>query len=181
MKIPIFEEIKIDDFMSETYFDDIEEDKIGRVPTYFNLIGLKRSLALEVINKLQGHLKTKNKNPYFPYPTYLVSNLSFKEYELSYNLPLLRLKVVKSVNDLPDHFFKKVKRPNAKELGLLSKLYMKVDKLEFLNLNELQQSFIKSSLSDKELFERAKELSFLEKIFYAIQEKHKKKSHKHHE
>ena len=71
---------------------------------------------------------------------------------------------VRSVKDLPEHFFKKVKRPNNKELQLLNKLSLKVDKIKNLELYKISQDLKDSANSQKKLYAETKELHFLETL-----------------
>jgi hypothetical protein len=164
MKIPIFEEITISDFIYPSIKLTFEKARIGRVPSYINLSTIKKSDLITLIPILEELLKELKLHARFPYPTYLIC-----QYGHSSQFPIVR-----SSKYLPDHFFKKVKRPNNKELQLMNKLNLKVEKLNNLEINKIITEFNETCTPQKKLFEISKELYFLETIFDHLFEKPKK-------
>ena len=93
-------------------------------------------------------------HPLFPYPLYIVTDKAVKSI-----LPRAR-----TVKDLPEHYFKKIKRPNNKELQLLNKLSLKVDKIKNLELYKIITEFKNSTEAQRQLYNETKELYFLETL-----------------
>jgi hypothetical protein len=161
MKIPVFEEIILSSCSEEYLLHLFSDSRVGKVPSYINLFQLKNTDLNDLVLCLEKIFIELKINAKFPYPTYLIYNKN-----VSAMFP-----IVPSTKDLPDHFFKKVKRPNNKELQLLNKLSIKVDKLNNLNQDKIISSFFDSSLAQKELFMTTKELYFLEIINHQLSEK----------
>jgi hypothetical protein len=154
MKIPIFEEIILKTLTVEELTLFVKDSKIGKVPTYLNLSSLKKPEMDRLIINLE-HLILENKiHPLFPYPLYIISTLPITSI-----FPWAR-----SVKELPEHYFKKIKRPNNKELQLLNKLYLKINKIQNLELYKNVSDFKNSSENQRELYNQTKELYFLENI-----------------
>lgn len=168
MKIPVFEEIILTDFNYDHLKSLFADSKIGKVPTYINLSILKKSDLNSIIELLESVFEELKLHSRFPYPTYLISHLPAES-----SFPL-----VSSTKELPDHFFKKVKRPNNKELQLLNKLDLKVDKLTNLDSIKILDNFEETSFPQRALFELSKELYFLEKIYKHLNDKTHEKQKK---
>ena len=164
MKIPIFEEIRLNDTNVDQLRLLVSESRIGAVPSYLNIGNLKKEERDLLILNLEQVILEYGIHPMFPYPLYLVSTNPVKSIFPS----------VRSVKELPEHFFKKVKRPNNKELQLLNKLSLKVNKIKNLELYKIISTFKSSSASQKELYNETKELYFLEMLSSRIFEKQKK-------
>jgi hypothetical protein len=81
---------------------------------------------------------------------------------------------VRVIRDLPEHYFKKVKRPSNKELQLLNKLSLKVDKINNLELYKIIGELKDSADSQRKLYSETKELHFLETLHSRFFEKSKK-------
>ncbi len=164
MKIPIYEEILIDNFDIENIKIQIEESRIGQVPAYINLAGMKKQEIEILVANLEQILVDLNLHPNFPYPLYLITPTRPKTF----------LNCVNSVKELPDHFFKKVKRPTNKEIYLLNKLSIKVEKIKNLDLYNLLNKLDDDSISQELLFLETKELYFLEELKSVLQDGVKK-------
>ncbi len=157
MKIPIFEEIILHGQGREFLTDYIPLSKIGRVPTYINTLKLKKNELVKFLDELELTLLKNNLSPIYPYPLYVLAE------EMTYynSIPIVR-----SVNDLPEHFFKKVKRPNNKEMQLLNKLYLRVEKVNNLEMDELFANLIEQSVTQKDLYNETKNLYFFETLHH---------------
>ena len=164
MKIPIFEEIILSDHTPHKMKSHLEESRVGTVPTYINLSQIKKEDTITLVQHLEDIFSELNFHPRFPYPTYIVTKFSFDSI-----FPL-----VKTARELPEHFFKKVKRANNKELQLLNKLSLKVDKINNLELIRITEQFNETRFTQRKLYELSKELHFLETINEQIFEKQKK-------
>jgi hypothetical protein len=154
MKIPIFEEIPIEEINAEQLKIMVSSSKIGRVPCYINLSQQKKEKIAEVIITLEQLLLENNLHPAFPYPLYLIVT----------NDPNSFIPWVHSVKELPEYFFKKVKRPTNKEISLLNKLSIRSDKIRNLGNYKLLNEFKQTALEQKMLFSKTKHLYFLEKL-----------------
>lgn len=164
MKIPIFEEILLSEMTAEKLRVIVSDSRIGRVPCYLNLSGLKKEELHQTIINLEQIILEHNLHPLFPYPLYIVCATPIKGL-----LPWVR-----TVKDLPEHYFKKVKRPNNKELQLLNKLSLKVDKIKNLDLYKIINEFKDSTEEQRALYTVTKELYFLETLHSRLFEKPKK-------
>ena len=163
MKIPIFEEILLNELSKEKIRILISDSRIGKVPCYINLSNFKKSDIEELVMNLEQLILEKNLHPLFPYPLYIVT-----DFNLNTIIPKTR-----TVKDLPDHYFKKVKRPNNKELQLLNKLSIKVDKIKNLELYKVISNFRHTAVMQKKLYNETKELYFLENLYTQLCENKK--------
>lgn len=165
MKIPIFEELFFENFELDYLKEKLLDSRIGKVPTYINLTTLPKEDQNDTVIIIKELFLELNLNPRFPYPCYLI---------LDKNIDLY-FPTVATVKELPDHFFKKVKRPNNKELQLLNKLSLKVEKIRNLDMNRIMEDLITTNISQKKLYDNTKELYFLEILNYKLIEKEKAK------
>jgi hypothetical protein len=161
MKIPVFEEVIITKFEYEHLKAELADSRIGKVPTFINLITQKKSDLNAIIAELENVFLELKLHARFPYPTYLISHSACESI----------FPFVVSTQELPDHFFKKVKRPNNKELQLLNKLDLKVDKLSNLDRKKILTQFNETSIPQKKLYNISKELHFLEMIHQQLHDK----------
>jgi hypothetical protein len=164
MKIPIFEEILLSEMTTEKLRVIVSDSRIGKVPCYLNLTSLKKDEMERLILNLEQIILEHNLHPLFPYPLYIVSSIPAKSI-----FPWVR-----TVKDLPEHYFKKIKRPNNKELQLLNKLSLKVDKIKNLELYKIINEFKDSSESQRNLYNETKELYFFETLNSRLFDKPKK-------
>jgi hypothetical protein len=168
MKIPIFEEVLLKGTGHDDILDVVLDSRIGKVPCYINLSNYSSDdFDLTILNLEQVFLE-QSIHPCFPYPVYIIYPKSSRTI----------IPVVRTVKDLPEHYFKKVKRPNNKELQLLNKLSLKVDKIKFLELYKISQDLKETSISQKDLYRETKELYFLEVLNAKLFEKNKTKNPK---
>jgi hypothetical protein len=172
MKIPVFEEIILSRFDFEdngNYLrSEFQHSRVGKVPTYINLTSVAKSDLNILVLALEKTFEELKLHTRFPYPTYLIC-----EYPLESIFP-----IVLSTKELPEHFFKKIKRPNNKELQLLNKLGLTVDKLTNFDRNKILDEFIDTSVPQRKLYEISKELYFLETIYKHLNEKQNEKQKK---
>ncbi len=164
MKIPIFEEILLNEMEANKLRILVADSRIGKVPCYINLTGLSKPKIDQLILDLEHIILEYNLHPLFPYPLYLVTTIPTKSV----------FPTVRTVKDLPEHYFKKVKRPNNKELQLLNKLSLKVDKIKNLELYKILNEFRETKDSQRMLYAETKELYFLETLNAKLLDKSKK-------
>lgn len=165
MKIPIFEEIALTSLVRSDLKYIAQDSKIGKVPCYINLTSLSLQRLKDTVLILEDVILSENLNPLFPYPVYVVTPENIKTI----------FPTVRTIKDLPEHFFKKVKRPSNKELILLNKLTLKIDKIKNLKLTEIYNDLLDSAVKQKELYLVTKELHFLEMINFQLNVKAKRK------
>ena len=166
MKIPIFEEILLKGFSINDLKSVVEDSRIGKVPCYVNFSNYNAEDLETAIINLEQVILEFSIHPRFPYPFYVITSITVRTI----------LPSVRSVKDLPEHYFKKVKRPNNKELQLLNKLSLKVDKIKNLELYKIAQELKDSGASQRKLYAETKELHFLETINHILFEKTKSKN-----
>lgn len=166
MKIPIFEEVLLKGTSLSELHSVVEDSKIGKVPCYLNLSNFKSDEVETLVINLEQVILEAALHPRFPYPLFLVTEKSVKSL----------FPCVKSVKELPEHYFKKVKRPNNKELQLLNKLSLKVDKIKNLQLYKVTQDLKDTADTQKKLYVETKELHFLERLNHVLFETKKTKS-----
>lgn len=164
MKIPIFEEIQLIDLNTEKMRIIVSDSKIGKVPCYINLSNLDKTTLKKTVSELEEMMNEYNLSYDFPYPLYIIS-----PFQPRTNLPWSQ-----SVRDLPEHYFKKVKRPNNKEINLINKLSIKIEKIKNLNIFKSLEEFKKTSKLQRKLYNETLELHFLEKVESKILKKAKK-------
>lgn len=161
MKIPIFEEILLSEMTAEKLRIIVSDSRIGKVPCYLNLTALKKEEIESLIINLEQIILEHSLHPLFPYPLYIVT-----PYAMNTLFPTVR-----SVKDLPEHYFKKIKRPNNKELQLLNKLSLKVDKIKNLEIYKIIGDFKRTTEAQRNLYNETKELYFLETLHSKLFEK----------
>jgi hypothetical protein len=154
MKIPIFEEIILKGHSSTEIHASLEDSRIGKVPAYINLHQVKNDDLETLVMNLEQVILEIQAHPRFPYPLFLITRKSLHSL----------IPTVRTVSELPEHYFRKVKRPNNKELQLLNKLSLKVDKIKNLELYKVMEKFKESAEAQKKLYQETKELFFLEAI-----------------
>lgn len=166
MKIPIFEEILLKGSALADIQLVVDDSRIGKVPCYINLTHYQATELENAIMNLEQVILESALHPRFPYPLYVITTKPVRTL----------FPTVRTVKDLPEHYFKKVKRPNNKELQLLNKLSLKVDKIKNLQLYKITQELKDSSDMQRRLYSETKELHFLEVLNAALLEKPKPKT-----
>jgi len=166
MKIPIFEELLLKGSSLSDIQLVVDDSRIGKVPCYINLTHYTGNDLDTAIMNLEQVILEASLHPRFPYPLYIITTKAVRTL----------FPTVRSVKDLPEHYFKKVKRPNNKELQLLNKLSLKVDKIKNLQLYKIIQDLRDSSDTQRRLYSETKELHFLEVLNSALFEKPKSKT-----
>jgi hypothetical protein len=164
MKIPIFEEILLSEMSAEKLRIIVSDSRIGKVPCYLNLTSLNQTDTESLITNLEKIILDHNLHPLFPYPLYIITPIATKSL----------FPTVRAVKDLPEHYFKKVKRPSNKELQLLNKLSLKVNKIKNLELYKILAEFKHATSTQRNLYNETKELYFLETLYSKMYEKGKK-------
>ncbi|WP_417334931.1 hypothetical protein [Halobacteriovorax marinus] len=162
MRIPIYEELVLDNFSPEYLKEKFKESRIGSLPMYTSLYNITDEEKESAITNIEQALKDLHKNPLFPYPYYIVSETPVRGATIS---------VFSSVDELPSHYFKKSKRLKNKELLLLSKVGVLCEKVLNMPLYDNQKVIRDSANDQRNLYKQTKELNFYEEVAFALQEK----------
>ncbi len=158
MKIPIFEEISVNPTELDSLPEKIRTRKSADCPAYFLLKGVKLNVQLAFLNELKKVLQREGLHPFFPFPLYIVSDKLLTD-DL--------IPIVPTVDELPRHFYSKVKRPKKEEIDILAKNAILVERLRNLDLFA-KQALLNRRTSDRELYELTRESYFYEKILEEI-------------
>jgi len=151
MKIPVFNEI----ILEGTSFDEIKKSlrkmHVGQGPTYLVMDEWQDEEFYDILSKLAQITNEMGYNVKLPFPFYIITS------SIDYH-PIFP--VAKSVNDLPSHFRKKVKRLKSKEHSLLAKVEVLSEKLINMELAEKIKKHRDRSSLNKELYKLSSELNF---------------------
>jgi len=158
MKIPIFEELILKDLSLDCFVEVTIQKNIGKVPYYINLKQHKPEDYAQLLSDLENYFILSNLSPRFPYPVYLLLNEKINHFFPNET----------DVKNLPQHYFRKVRRPNIKEIHLLQKLFVKIERVHNLNLNQIKDEIDQQRNNHKKLYTQAKKISILESIINAL-------------
>lgn len=161
MKIPIFEEILYEPPSFVSLINTLKHSNVGKLPTYINLLPLNEAQTLDFVGRLEDYIFQNNLNPLFPYPIYLVTHFSIKSV----------FPHVKNKQELPEFFFTKARRPGMKDMQLLHKLEIKIEKIKNIRIFEMTDILKENSQSQRHLYNLSKQLHFLEFINQSLKER----------
>lgn len=160
MRIPVFEEIVIRNAQYDHLYKTLLQSNVGIVPSYINTHLVKREEINSLIPNIVKILTELNIYPYFPYPLYVVSS-SLADAKV--------IPVVRSIKDLPNHFFARVKRLKGREVKLLNKDRMLSSKISNVPLF-VKHFQLKSLLNTQnDLYDKCKEIDFYQKIIQQLE------------
>ncbi|MGK0367897.1 MAG: hypothetical protein ACI9QD_001037 [Thermoproteota archaeon] len=115
--------------------------------------------AKKVIGALERFIAKKQIPISFPYPIYILC-----EFE-NYNG---RLNIVTNRINLPKLFIRKEKKPNIKEVNLLNKNQLKIDKINSTPQKEIQAKIRNIAIKHKEIYLESFEGEYLESLIRKI-------------
>jgi hypothetical protein len=162
MRIPIYEELILEQFTLEYLRKKLSNSKVGLVPMYtsFHVLSEKeRPTAAMNIEQIMIELEI---HPKFPYPFYIISETPIRSIGIS---------VFSNVESLPSHFFKKAKRLKNKELALLNKTTLLAEKVINNDLFKKDEDLNEGYIGQKKLYRKSKELHFYEQVLHDLNEK----------
>lgn len=159
MRIPIYEEISLEEHDLQSILAIFKEKKFGQVPYYISTSNINLDFISEALNNISEALIILNVSALFPYPIYIISQ---KEC-LHPNLNILQ-----SVNMLPKHFFNKIRRLKTKETSLLTKTTLIASKITNQNITEKIDTLTKIVKPQRSLYEYSKEIHFYETILAGL-------------
>ena len=156
IKLPFYDEIRIDKKDPESWKATIENLKFGTIPVYFFLNELEEEMQEQFISLFFNVVNEKKFNLFFPYPIYIVSS-TIKRYGKK-NI------IFKSKKDLPVFFKKDLQKLKARELDALKKILFNAERVG--NIDEFKKlKFIKeNALKQKKLFNLTNEFNFFQNI-----------------
>ena len=156
IKLPFYDEIRIDKQDIESWKKIIENIKFGTIPIYFYLNDLEEDIQNNFIHLFFEITDEKKFNLFFPYPVYIVSSTS-KDFET-------KKIIFKSKKDLPVFFKKDLQKLKARELDSLKKILLNAERIS--NIDEFKKlKFIKENAKkQKKLFDLTKEFNFFQNI-----------------
>ena len=155
MKLPIFQEIKLNNYSVNELVESFKLQEVGLFPTYLILNTTSLEETREALDNLAGAFAQLNINPKFPYPFYAVTDIV----HFHKSVP-----ICSSVDELPAHFDRTVKRLKGRELALLNKANLLKDKVVNLPYYERLQKLKKSMKGQRELYNTTKKLNFYEDL-----------------
>lgn len=166
MRIPVYEEINLDNYDLGAVCDLFKTKKLSQVPMYIIIHHLKGEELEVALNNIAEALIMLNIHPKFPYPLYIVTRESTNHSSLP---------IVPSVEELPRHFHKKARRLKTKELILLSKCTILGRKVDNINLHQRFRQISKNAPSQRALFDMCKEVYFYDRVMDGINSRLDKK------
>jgi len=155
MRVPVYEELIIKNTDVMSVVDVLRKSKVGRGPTYLNLNDIVESKTVNILNTLVEALKILKISPFFPYPLYVISSISPQHIPLPF---------LDNLEQLPSHFFSKIKRLNSKELDLTHKISTLTERIANQPIEARRNELKKSMKTQKKLFHLTKEQAFYERL-----------------
>jgi hypothetical protein len=156
MRIPIYQELILRNENSTELLNVLEVNKVGHVPCYFLTHLIAENKLPQLLTELEKAMNQIGISPRFPYPIYIIS-----EHLDHHNF----FPTAQSVEDLPKHFFKKVKRPGVKESQILSRNTVLLSKVNNQPCEDKMQLLKAWQEGQKKLSDLSKELFFYQTIF----------------
>ena len=156
IKLPFYEEIRIDKKDIESWKVIIENLKFGTSPIYFFLNDLEEQLQEKFISLFFDIIKDRKFNLFFPYPVYIISST-----EKSFGTKNI---IFKSKKELPVFFKKDLQKLKARELDSLKKILLNAERIS--NIDEFKKlNFIKENAKKQRvLFNLTSEFNFFQNI-----------------
>jgi hypothetical protein len=159
MRIPIFEEIEVKKFDLNSLNKFFVNKKLRRGPHYIDLTKLSSAFVVEAMDNIAIALEKLNIHPEFPFPFYIITEACSSHKVLQ---------VSKSVDDLPAHFVRRVKRLKNKELAVLNKTLLLAEKLSNQEVKEIINDLKSCYGPQKELYQNCREINFYQHILDQI-------------
>ena len=166
MRIPIYEELLLDDYSKEYLLTKLSKSKVGQVPMYTSFHNISAKERPTAAMNIELVMKELDIHPNYPYPFYIISETPLRSITIS---------VFDVVESLPSHYFKRAKRLKNKELALLNKTTLLAEKVINNDLYEKMEDLKEGYKGQKVLYRKSKELSFYENILNDLEKKAKAK------
>ncbi len=156
MKIPVFEVIELEEVTQESVKKLIASGRIGKAPLNIVLNTLDLEMARKAVEQLLDYLISEKISAKFPYPIYIISEVLEEHPEIE---------IMKTIEDVPSHFKRRVKRLTNKEQLFLNKSNSISEKLIKSQIGDINSELFKYFSKQRELFDLTKELHFYNQIF----------------
>jgi hypothetical protein len=164
IKLPFYDEIKIEPKDLFSIEKIIEKSKIGKVPIYFDISHLNKKHQKEFLKDFFELAKNNDLNLYFPYPVYIVSNLE--------ETGSVKTKLIfKKTDDLPCFYKKDLQKLRAKEVSILKKIFFNSERINNLENQPKLNFVVENAKNQKLLFELTKEFNFFKNVLDELDSK----------
>jgi hypothetical protein len=162
MRVPVYEEVIIKNTDVMSVVDVLRKSKVGRGPTYLNLAETLESKTVNILNTLVEALKILKISPYFPYPLYVISPIRPQNIDMPF---------LDTVEQLPNHFFSKIKKLNSKELDLNHKISTLTERIANQPIETRRKELKDSMKIQKKLYHLTKEQAFYERLIVNLKKR----------
>lgn len=162
MRLPKWEKVDFSLTDADSIHQFLKTLRIGEIPI---LLVLKMNDEIEVenaLNHIQDYFNQSHIDPNIPYPFYIISPLA---------RPHPTLNIIRTPQELPEHFWVKVKRLKGKEEALLKKTSVIAQKLRSHDLIK-KREYVQNQFSlNKILRDLTREAYFYEAILQELKNK----------
>ncbi|MCP4912006.1 MAG: hypothetical protein GY909_02715 [Oligoflexia bacterium] len=155
MRLPVFQSIDCTEYSKPSLHEAFLKSGLGSFPLYIYLDLKDKEKVLEALETILDLINEMKVNIKFPYPFYVVTPV-VDTYE--------GLMVINNTSQLPKHFVKRIKRLKNREMALLNKSKLILDRLNNHNLEEDIEKIKARSYQNKELYNLTKEYSFYNSV-----------------
>lgn len=155
MRLPVFQSIDCSEYSKPSLHEAFKRSGLGSFPLYIYLDLKDQEKVLETLETIVDLIHEMRVNIAFPYPFYVVTPV-VDSYE--------GLMIINNTSQLPKHFVKRIKRLKNREMTLLNKSKLILDRLNNHNLDEEMEKIKARSYQNKELYNLTKEYSFYNSI-----------------
>ena len=161
MKLPLFQKIDIQDINEDSLKSIFKKNTVGQLPTILILDKDLVQFAEHFAQTCAMILEEMNINPFFPYPTYVLSQekIHFK------GMPQLR-----NTAEAPKHFVKKIKKVKNREQTLLSKADTFRSRIDNQSVTDDYEYLLKRRMLNHKLRDLVREKSFYQDLLKTIPE-----------
>ncbi|WP_127715891.1 hypothetical protein [Halobacteriovorax sp. HLS] len=162
MRIPIYEELILNQYNVEYLREELGKSKLGLIPMYTSLHLISDKERPTAAMNIEQVLKELEIHPRYPYPFYIISETPIRSISIT---------VVEHVQNLPLHYFKKAKRLKNKELALLNKATLLAEKVVNNDLYQKEIDLKEGYTHQVLLYRKSKELNFYENVLEELDQK----------
>lgn len=156
MKVPVFEEIQLNQACSSDYIEEkFSELGVGEIPIVIRTDKISYEDFMETLPHIETAVKNLGIHPRFPYPIVIMTR------HIQENKNFL---IVQSEEELPKHFNTHTKRLSKKELQALNKLGILREKFKNILSNQSLDEIPSAVKDQRELYILSKELYFYEQL-----------------
>ncbi|MGB0453378.1 MAG: hypothetical protein ACPGJV_06655 [Bacteriovoracaceae bacterium] len=161
MRIPIYQEISFENYEASELIKALGELELGKLPYYSILHHLDYEKTKEAIDNFNQAFITLGIHPLFPYPFYLITE-KVKSHD--------QISIFESIDALPQHFFRKVKRLKTKEQAVLQRVNLKAAKIKNIEIYAKSEELKDRLHPQRELYNVCEELQFYDYLLKTIKD-----------